>query len=72
VWAGLCVVMLNRVTPERTLLSGFTAAVYDDEFQLIVRATTEQTFWDKVGRPFTMTLTPAAWAWVLVTLGTAR
>jgi hypothetical protein len=56
------------VTPERTLLAGFTAAVYDDEFKLIVRATIERTIWDKVGRPFTMTLTPGAWGWVITTL----
>eukprot|EP01043_Picozoa_sp_COSAG02_P035371 COSAG02_NODE_2529_length_8602_cov_20.688463_2_plen_281_part_00 len=33
-----------------------------------MRATTEQTFWDKVGRPFTMTLTPGAWGWALATI----
>ena len=57
------------VTTERMLIHpSFTAEVYDDEFQLIVKAVVKKSFWDKVARPFSQTVTPTAWLLVLLTL----
>lgn len=54
------------VTTERLLIHpSFTSTVYEDEMLLLVQVTREQSFWDKVIRPFSETLTLSAWALVL-------
>eukprot|EP01047_Picozoa_sp_COSAG01_P034158 COSAG01_NODE_2552_length_7463_cov_644.066947_2_plen_1015_part_00 len=57
------------LTTQRMLIHpSFTSVLYDDEMVLVVKAKEEVNLWDRVGVPFTSTLTSGAWGCVLGTM----
>eukprot|EP01047_Picozoa_sp_COSAG01_P047214 COSAG01_NODE_4491_length_4978_cov_17.492109_1_plen_836_part_10 len=63
----LCIGNFWLTTQRMLIHSSFTSVLYDDEMVLVVKATEDVNLWERIGVPFTSTLTPTAWIAVLGT-----